>query len=109
MLPTGGGKTVIFARLIASAVEKGNSAVVVAPRIELLTQAKEKLLDAGVPRVGIIGGGHPRTNAPVQVASIQTLCEAKDLHPWDVDRLTLSEFEAYISGADQLIREMKGG
>lgn len=84
VLPTGGGKTVIFARLIASAVEKGNTAVVVAPRIELLTQAKEKLLDAGVPRVGIIGGGHPRTNAPVQVASIQTLCEAKDMHPWDV-------------------------
>ncbi len=84
VLPTGGGKTVIFSRLIAGAVGKGLSAVVVAPRIELLTQAREKLLAAGVTRVGILGGGHARSNAPVQVASIQTLCESAELHPWDV-------------------------
>ncbi len=84
VLPTGGGKTVIFSQIIRGTVAKGLSAVVVAPRIELLTQAREKLYAAGVDRVGILGGGHPRSNAPVQVASIQTLCESTELHPWDV-------------------------
>jgi hypothetical protein len=31
------------------------------------------------------------------------------LHPWDVDRLTVADFEAYRQAADEYQREMKKG
>lgn len=71
-LPTGGGKTVCFSEIAFRAVEKGNSVLVLAHRRELIRQASAKLTAAGVPH-GIILAGYPETDAPVQVASIQTI------------------------------------
>ena len=52
VLPTGCGKTVIFASVIARAVRKGRRALVIAHRDELLQQAHDKLLSAaGLPSV----------------------------------------------------------
>jgi DNA repair protein RadD len=77
-LPTGGGKTVVFADLSASAVSKGNSVLVLVHRQELVKQAHAKLAMAGVP-AGIISEGTV-TNADlsVQVASVQTLIRRLD-------------------------------
>jgi superfamily II DNA or RNA helicase len=71
--PTGSGKTLIAATLIAEAVARGDHAVFVAHRRELIEQNSRKLHAVGVDH-GIIQAGYPtRPGASVQVASIQTL------------------------------------
>ena len=74
-LPTGSGKTVTFAALIGR--RKGR-ALVVAHRDELLAQAKEKLVAAGIPAatIGLVKAGSDETTAPVVLASVQTLARA---------------------------------
>lgn len=73
-LPTGGGKTIVAARIIAGAIERGKRVVFLAHRKELIDQASEKLEDCGIDH-GIIMANHWRRKpyAPVQVASIATL------------------------------------
>lgn len=72
VLPTGGGKTVVFSHIAALAVAKSRSVVVLVHRRELVRQASEKLTAAGVVH-GVIAPGHAATADPVQVASVQTL------------------------------------
>lgn len=89
-LPTGGGKTVIAAQVIAGAIAKGKRALFLAHRREIVAQSWCKLLEAGVPPddVGVIMGDgwitNPldgldldarRPNARAQVASVQTLAK----------------------------------
>jgi superfamily II DNA or RNA helicase len=74
--PTGAGKTVYGASILAGAVAKGNPVVFLAHRRELLSQTVEKLIDAGLREddVGVIQAGRTgRPNALVQVCSIDTL------------------------------------
>jgi superfamily II DNA or RNA helicase len=70
-LPTGTGKTVVFSELIR---RRGGRALVIAHRDELLEQARDKLrvVDPDL-RVGVVQGGRDEHDAPVVVASIQTL------------------------------------
>ncbi len=70
--PTGSGKSVIIAYMIARALEKGNSTWLICHRKELLEQLSVTLFDAGVPH-GVIMAGRSMTSELVQVASIQTL------------------------------------
>jgi DNA repair protein RadD len=72
VLPTGGGKTVVFSHIAAAAVAKGRSVLVLVHRRELIRQAAEKLTTAGVAH-GIIAPGYAATADAVQVASVQTL------------------------------------
>jgi DNA repair protein RadD len=71
--PTGSGKTVIAAAMIADAAEAGRRVLVVAHRSEIVTQTHAKLYAAGVDAGIIKAGFPPRLGEPVQVASIQTL------------------------------------
>lgn len=77
-LPTAGGKTIIFAAVTAGAVAKGRRVLVVAHRRELIRQASAKLTDAGVPHGIILAGFDANPDAPVQVASVQTLAQRPD-------------------------------
>jgi DNA repair protein RadD len=71
--PTGSGKTVVAAVLVAEAVAHGERVVFVAHRRELIEQTSRKLHTVGVDH-GIIQAGYPvRPGVSVQVASIQTL------------------------------------
>ena len=84
VLPTGGGKTVVAAAIIAGAVRKQKRALFLAHRRELIDQCYGKLLASGLARehLGTILAGDAaryRPNAPVQVASVQTLVGRK--HP----------------------------
>ncbi len=76
-LPTGSGKTIIFAYLIKQI--KGRSLVLV-HRDELLTQAEDKLLtiwpDA---HVGVVKGERNELDAQVIIASVQTISREKRL------------------------------
>ncbi len=88
--PTGAGKTVIAAAVIAERVRAGGRVLFLAHRRELVTQASAKLHAVGIDH-GIIQAGWPtRPGEPVQVASIQTLdarairSAAMDLPPADL-------------------------
>jgi len=76
-MPTGAGKTVLASSIIESATANGNRSIFLAHRQELIAQCSKKLCDIGLTDHGIIMRDHWRgttyKNAPVQVASVQSL------------------------------------
>ena len=73
-LPTGGGKTIIFAAIASEFVTRGERVLVLAHREELITQAAVKLETVTRSPVGIIKAGYkPNPLFPVQVASVQSM------------------------------------
>lgn len=77
-LPTGGGKTIVAADIILSALARGHRCLFVAHRLELVEQPYRKLVEAGVPeaRLGLRIGGETarrRLGADVQIACIDSL------------------------------------
>lgn len=81
-LPTGGGKTVLFAALAREFVSKGESVLVLAHREELIVQAQEKLEQITGAPVGIIKAGYkPNPLFPIQVGSVQTLTRRSNFPP----------------------------
>ena len=78
VLPTGGGKTVVFSHIAEQAAAKGSRICILVHRQELLRQASASLHSLGV-RHGLISPRHSMDlSAHVQVASVQTL--ARRLH-----------------------------
>ena len=75
VLPTGAGKTVIAAELMRRAVERGERALFLAPRRELVMQASLALTAAGLEHGVILANAAPQAGlyAAVQVASVDTL------------------------------------
>ncbi len=73
VLPTGGGKTVVFSTVAHGALHKGRRALIVVHRRELIRQASAKLTAAGVPHGVIAPGFETDTDARIQVASLQTI------------------------------------
>ncbi|MFF7982314.1 DEAD/DEAH box helicase [Streptomyces sp. NPDC007901] len=77
VLPTGAGKTVVFANLVSQMLAQldGHRALVIAHREELLTQAADKIRAVRPDlRVGIVKAQHnDHHDVDVVVASIQTL------------------------------------
>jgi DNA repair protein RadD len=73
VLPTGAGKTVVAAEIIARAVARGERVVFLVHRRELTKQASKKLFRANVDH-GVVQAGFPeRPGERVQIASIATL------------------------------------
>ena len=77
VLPTGTGKTVVFAELARRTVEAGNRVLVLAHRTELLEQASRKLADVGIRASLDQGASRGSQRAPVVVGSVQTLRGAR--------------------------------
>jgi len=73
VLPTGSGKTIVAAHLIRAAVDKGNRALFLAPRRELVFQTSDKLVDVDVHHGLLMAGERRDLFAPVQVGCIPTL------------------------------------
>lgn len=75
VLPTGAGKTVVFADLITRDLRDGtNRVLVLAHRDELIRQAVAKIKSvAPYLRVGVCKAGEDQVGAPVVVGSVQTL------------------------------------
>jgi len=98
---TGAGKTVIGAGIVQLAIAKGRRVLFLAHRRELIDQTVDKLVAAGVLNFGVIMSGKPlhNWNAPVQVASIQTLIK-RELPPADIvmiDEAHRSQSRSYLS------------
>ena len=73
-LPTGGGKTVIFSAIADEFTRRGDTVLVLAHRAELILQAADKLKAIADCPVGIVKSGHkPDYQAPIQIASVQSL------------------------------------
>ena len=99
VLPTGCGKTICFAALIA---KRGGSALVLAHRDELLRQAAEKIALADPTLalgVGLVQAERDDTKAPVVVGSVQTLARQARLDrlPRQFDTVVIDE--AHHAGA----------
>lgn len=79
VLPTGAGKTVIFARLVAMAAEAGKTSLVLAHRDELLDQAIRKLRGAapGIAVGKLKAGRWEVPGRQAVVASVQSLVREK--------------------------------
>lgn len=75
VLPTGGGKTTVFSRLVGDVVSSSSTAraVILAHRRELVTQAAKRLREFQIDHGLIVAGEAPKPYARVQVASVQTL------------------------------------
>lgn len=94
--PTGFGKTVLFSHVARLAADSGKRVLIVAHRRELIRQASNKLVDAGMPH-GIIAPDHPETDDAVQVGSVQTLARRLDRLP-AFDLIILDECHHAVAG-----------
>lgn len=75
-LPTGGGKTLVSAKIAQSVVAKGGRMAFTVPRIILVDQTIQEFWQEGIrDEVGVLQGNHQLTDlgAPIQVCSIDTL------------------------------------
>src|SRR2546426_9542622 len=71
VLPTGTGKTIVFALLVQ---RRGGRSLILAHRDELIQQAVDKLrLVDPTLSLGIVQAAHDQHTAPTVVASVQTL------------------------------------
>jgi DNA repair protein RadD len=73
VLPTGGGKTVLFSYITREAAARGNRVLILVHRVELLDQASRSLTAMGVGHGLIAAGRSMNLLEPVQVGSIQTV------------------------------------
>ncbi len=80
--PTGFGKTLLAAHIIAGARAKGKRVIFVVPAISLVDQTVEAFQAVGIREIGVMQGLHEMTNVshPVQVASVQTLARREIPH-----------------------------
>lgn len=78
VLPTGGGKTVVFSHIAQQAAQRGGRVFILVHRVELLRQTSSALNTNGVPHGMVNPKYSPDYSKAVQVASVQTL--ARRLH-----------------------------
>lgn len=105
VVPTGGGKTVIAAEVVRSAVAKGKRVVWLAHRTELVDQACATLVKLGLD-VGALSASSAfavRLDAPVQVASIQTLVARETMRP-PADLIVWDECHHAGEAAEEWVR-----
>src|ERR671919_2596176 len=104
-LPTGTGKTIIFAHLIAQRVGRS---LVLAHRDELIRQAADKLLMVNPDfNLGVVKAGENEVGAPVVVASVQTLSRPNRLAQVCADFPLVIVDEAHHSVADTYMRVLE--
>ena len=87
VLPTGTGKTIVFASVVQNQVKHGGRALIMAHRGELLDQAADKLQDAcGLDSVlEKAESSSLGSNVPVTVGSVQSLAQPKRLAQFPQD------------------------
>ncbi len=95
-LPTGTGKTVIFAELIR---RRGGRALVLVHRDELVNQAVDKLAAVGIT-AGVIKAERDDVDVQVIVASVQTLSRQRRLARLRADFTTIVVDEAHHAVAE---------
>ncbi len=102
-LPTGGGKTVIFGKITQDFIDRDKKVLILAHREELILQAAQKLSAITDCPVGIIKSGYkPNYQAPIQVASVQSMVNRLDeLHK--VDLIVIDESHHATANTYQIV------
>jgi DNA repair protein RadD len=91
VLPTGGGKTVLFSYIAANASARGKIVWILVHRIELIRQTSRKLHEAGILH-GIVNPRYkPNYNHPLQVASVQSIGRRMDAMRHKPDLIIVDE------------------
>ena len=98
VLPTGGGKTVVFAYLIAGAAAKGKRVLILAHRIEIIEQIGAALNSFGVAYGFIMPDAEP-TRHNVQIASVATLVRRLDIWRDHFDLVVIDECHHAVAGS----------
>src|SRR6056300_298664 len=82
--PCSFGKTITAAAMLKNALDKGKRGIFICDRIKLVQQSLEAFDHHGLP-FGVMQGNHELTNpnAPIQIASIQTLARRKNMVDFD--------------------------
>lgn len=107
VLPTGTGKTVVFAKIAEDCVRAGQRVLILAHRGELLAQAAEKIHAATGLRCAVEKAEQSSLAAPqrVVVGSLQTLCQPARLDRFDPGRFgTIIIDEAHHAVSDSYLR-----
>lgn len=99
VMPTGSGKTITSCEVISAGRAKGNRALFLAPRRELVYQTCEKLEALGVEYGILMAGEKPNLDAPVQVATVPTIHRriASGMEPPDADLIIIDEAHCTFS------------
>ena len=97
VLPTGGGKTIIFSAIAQSAAAKGNRVLILVHRRELIHQTSSKLAWVGLDH-GIIAAGIPPSDHAVQIASVQTLARRLSRLDWQPTLIIIDEAHHATAG-----------
>ena len=89
-MPTGAGKTLTSAHIVAGALGKGKRVAFVVPRKTLVDQTVREFEREGISAIGVMQAAHLRTDSrqPIQICSAQTL--ARRERP-DVDLVIVDE------------------
>lgn len=87
VLPTGCGKTIVFAKIAEDCVRRGNRVLILAHRGELLEQAADKILKSTGLRCAVEKAEESCLSSwyRITVGSIQTLMREKRLHQFPSD------------------------
>lgn len=107
VIPTGGGKTIVFSRLADDYQPKRT--LILAHREELISQAVDKLAAAtGIEAQIEMGDELASLDAPVVVASVQTLMREKRRNRWPRDHFGLVVVdEAHHTLADSYLNTLR--
>jgi superfamily II DNA or RNA helicase len=91
MLPTGGGKTVLGAHILAHKSERAKVSAFFVPLLSLVDQTAARFKQYGLPSVGVVQARHRLTNrnAALQVCSIQTLAARRKNGKQELDNLCI--------------------
>jgi DNA repair protein RadD len=79
VLPTGGGKTVVFAYIVSHAVAKGNTVIILAHRVEIVDQIGVALESMGVAH-SRIQPGYDLIDSPMRVGMVKTVARRRQDH-----------------------------
>ncbi len=91
VLPTGGGKTVVFSYIAINTSQRNKRVLVLVHRIELLRQTSAKLIESNVDHGLINRKFTPNALANVQIASVQTMVKRLDKCRLDYDLIIIDE------------------
>ncbi|MCK6478599.1 MAG: DEAD/DEAH box helicase [Planctomycetaceae bacterium] len=102
-LPTGGGKTVVFAHIAREGAKRGTRVLILVHRRELLLQGSRALREVGLDH-GLIAPTLPPSDAQVRIASVQTLVRRLD-HVSPPDLVVIDEAHHAVAGSWRRVLE----
>lgn len=97
VLPTGGGKTVMFAQIARGAASRSNRTYILTHRREIMRQTLRKLYQLGVLAGQIASGSPMHQQQPVQVAMVTTIVKRLE-HLRRPDLIIVDEAHHAVAG-----------